>query len=80
MVTRKQVETAAKKTGFIFEVDSDSVYIGCPGGYAFADSTYGEMYSEWPTGRSEEYTKAYAYNCCMEIIAGGMVKLKARTR
>lgn len=77
MATRKQVEAAAKKAGFKFEADSDSVFIGCPDGFAFADSTYGEVYSEWPVGRGEEYTKAYAYDCCMEIIADGMVSVEA---
>ena len=51
MATRKQVEIAAKKAGMIFEVDEYSVFIGCPDGFGFADSTYGEKYSEWPIGR-----------------------------
>lgn len=73
---KDQVEAAAKKAGFVFEVDSDSVFIGCPDGFEFADQTYGERYSEWPTGKDEDYTKAYCYECCMEIIAGGMVRLE----
>lgn len=79
MATRKQVEAAARKAGFKFEVDADSVFIGCPDGYVFADTSYGEEYSEWPTGPGEGFTKAYAYQCCMEIITAGMEKAHAST-
>lgn len=72
MATLKQVEAAAKKAGFNFEVDSMEVFIGCPDGFRFADNTYGEQYSCWPVGRGEAYTKTEAYACCMDIIAGGM--------
>ena len=71
MTTRKQVEAAAKKAGFAFEVDSWSVFIGAPKGHALNEQTYGQHYSEWPVSRGEEYTKAYAYECCMEIIKEG---------
>ena len=70
---RKQVEAAAKKAGFILEIDGDSVFIAAPKGHAFENDSYGQHYSEWPVGRNEEYTKAYAYDRCMEIIADGFV-------
>jgi hypothetical protein len=75
MATKAQVAAAAKRAGFVFEVGSDSVFIAAPEGFCFADQTYGCRYSEWPTGRDEEYSKAYAYSCCAEIIAGGLEKI-----
>ena len=72
MATLKQVEAAAKKAGFTFEVDSMEVFIGCPDGFVFADNTHGQHYSSWPVGRGEAYTKTEAYGYCMEIIASGM--------
>ena len=72
MATKAQVKSAAKKARIAFEVDSDSVFICCPDGFVFSDQTYGERYSEWPTGKGEEFTKSYAYACCMEIIKAGI--------
>lgn len=67
--TKANVARAAARIGAKFEVERDSVFICAPAGFHWADDTYGFHYSEWPT---DYCTKAEAYECCLEMLAGGV--------
>lgn len=66
---------AAKAERIYIDISADEIYIACPEGFRFQDEAWGMLYSTFPFGRDEYFTKVEAYKYALQTIRGGIEKI-----